>query len=257
MTTTRPPARRAAPVRTAARTAPARKKPAPGRQSTLQPVIVTLVLFGLALALTGAAVSGLFTVRHVAVVGKNLPSATLVAAAGVEGQNIFTVRSDEVISRLDGVREVAVRRIETSFPDTVTIYARLRVPMAAWRHGTALFLLDPQGRIIKQVASTNLPIITSTGNESALSTGVVEAVREAVQLLPPVPHGAISSFEYDPNNGLTIVGTDGWRAIIGTGSPQTTVNRVATLASFLQATKDRPQPPKLVDLRPRAPYATY
>jgi hypothetical protein len=96
----------------------------------------------------------------------------------------------------------------------------------------------------------------STGNEPSLSPGVVEAVREAVRLVSPAPHGAIASFTYDPRNGLTIAGTAGWQAIVGNGSPQTTVTRIATLAAYLQKTADRSELPKVVDLRFPVSYAT-
>lgn len=202
--------------------------------------------------------SGFFTVRQVDIVGNNLPRGAIVQAAGVNGQNIFTVRSDGVVARLDTVPEVVVQRVETSFPNRVTIYARARLPMVAWQQtGGGLFLLDPNGRVISQVSTTNLPVITGTAPGSKLGPGIVAAVRYAVQELPREPRGAIQAFRFNPDNGLTIVGRAGWTADVGRGSPRVLMERIGTLAGFLYTIRNRPQQLKYVDLRYHGAYATF
>lgn len=206
----------------------------------------------------GVILGGFFTVRQVDVVGTNLPRGTIVQAAGITGQNIFTVRSDGVVARLDAVPEVVVQRVETSFPDRVTIYARERIPMVAWQQtGGGLFLLDPNGRVITQVSTTNLPVIVGTAPGSKLGPGIVAAVRYAVHELPQEPRGAIHAFRFNPDNGLTIVGRAGWTADVGRGSPRVLMDRIGTLAGLLQSIRNRPQQLKYVDLRYQSPYATF
>jgi cell division septal protein FtsQ len=205
-----------------------------------------------------AAFAGIFTVRQIDVIGSNLPRTAIAQVADVSGHNIFRVRSDAVVSRLGTIPQIIVQRVQTSFPDRVTIYARERIAMAAWRQsGGGLFLVDPNGRIISQVTSTNLPIIQGTAAGSKLGPGVVAAVRYAVQQLPGEPNGAIAGFRFDRGTGLTITGRTGWTADVGRGSPQTLTNRVATLAGFLVRIRNRPQQLKSVDLRYRSPYATF
>jgi hypothetical protein len=203
------------------------------------------------------AVSGLVKVLEVRVVGANLPAGAIVAASGVVGQNIFTVQSDQVVSRLSSIREIAVRRVEADFPDTVTIYALMRTPLVAWRDGKTLYELDPEGRIIRQVASTSLPVVVGSDTTGPLGPGVVQAVRYAVVTLPQAPGGAISVLHFDPKNGLSITGRAGWTAVIGRGQAQTLVNRIATLSAVLVKVHPRPDHLVFVDLRYRSPYARF
>jgi cell division septal protein FtsQ len=200
---------------------------------------------------------GAFRVRQVQVVGANLPVDTMVQTAGVAGQNIFLVRSDEVVARLSTLRDIDVWRVDTVFPDHVTIYARLRVASAAWQDGKTLYLLDWDGRVIRQVATTTLPIISGVAGSRLLGPGMVRAVQQAVKVLPGVPQGAIAAFRLGPTAGLTIVGRSGWKADIGTGTPQTLVNRVVTLAAFLTTMRARAARLTFIDLRYHFPYARF
>lgn len=223
-------------------------------EDRVHPAVPAIAVFGLSLGFLLASLTGQFTVRQIQVVGSNLPVSAIDAAAHVEGANIFTVSSDAVVANLQGVQEVAVRRVDVSFPDRVIIYARLRRAMAAWRTGSGLFLLDPEGRIIRSVKTTSLPIISSTEKNGSLGPGIVEAVREAVVLLPAAPDGAIGSFTYSPQIGLSIVGRSGWNATIGTGSRRTMVNRIATLAAVLARAHRQGSRLSTVDLRYKIPY---
>lgn len=225
-------------------------------EERMHPAVPAIAVFGLSLGFLLASLSGQFTVREIQVVGQNLPVAAIDQSARVEGTNIFTVRSDTVVANLQSVQEVAVRRVDVSFPDRVIIYARLRRAMAAWRTVGGLYLLDPEGRIIRSVKSTALPIISSTEKNGSLGPGIVEAVREAVVLLPSAPDGAIGAFTYNPRIGLTIAGRSGWQAIVGSGSRRAMVNRIATLAAVLRKEHRQGQRLGRVDLRNRTPYGT-
>ncbi len=239
------------------------KRPArgPGKQPPeLRRAI--LALFGLCLCLVAlaAAFSGFFRVRHIDVVGSNLPVDRIIQASRVYDQNIFRIRSDQVVSRLSRVPEVTVERVETSFPDQVTIHARLRRAMVAWQSQGTLYLVDPQGNIIDRVKATTLPVIigvNGSGDQPSLGPGVVQAVRYAVDLLPAAPGGGIAAFSFDHQAGLSIVGRPGWQAQIGAGDAQTLVQRIATLAAFLRKIGPRAQKLKSVDLRSSTPYAVY
>lgn len=234
-----------------------RRQPGKPRELDFRFVWPLLALLACAAGL-GAAFTGVFTVRQIDIVGHNLPRTTIARVADVSGHNIFRVRSDGVVSRLASIPQIVVQRVQTSFPDRVTIYARERVAMAAWRQaGGNLFLVDPNGRIITQVKTTTLPIIAGTAPGSKLGAGVVAAVRYAMQQLPNEPNGAIAGFRFDRGTGLTITGRSGWTADVGSGSPQTLTARVATLAGFLARIRNRPQQLKSVDLRYRSPYATF
>lgn len=202
-----------------------------------------------------AAIANVFTVRQVQVVGTGLPAQQLVTASDLTGKNIFRVRSDAVIVRLQSVRSVAVTEVDTQFPDTVIIHARLRQRFAAWQRGSSLLIVDPDGRVVDEVKSTTLPVIVGPAQGSSLGPGVVQAVRYAQATLPAAPYGKIARYEFGPIHGLTIVGQSGWRAIAGRGTPAQLDLRIATLAALLRRYGVRAASLSIVDLRQREPYA--
>lgn len=225
------------------------------RLRSIHPAVWSVLALTCSLVALGAVMTGLLTARQVVVVGDHLPASQIIQASGVQGKNIFLIRTDQVVKRLSRVRTVVVRRVEVSFPNQVTIYARVRPVMVAWQRGPRLFVLDPDGHIVKQVARTNLPIVVGGARSNSLNPGVVQAVRYAVQTLPRAPQGMISTFRFAPDTGLTIVGTSGWRADVGVGKPQILINRIATLAATLRKVKTNSQQLTFIDLRYRTPYA--
>jgi cell division septal protein FtsQ len=221
-------------------------------------MVLTVFLLASCVAAIGSAGAGVFTVRRIQVVGQGVPVQAVSRAAGVRGTNVFSVRADSVVARLQSIRTIVVRRVDVSFPDTVTIFAQARVPMVAWRSPSgALYLLDPDGVIISSVQKTDLPIVQGTARGSTLGPGAVAAVRYAVHRLPRAANGAVAGFEYSHASGLTIRGRAGWTAVAGTGSPQTLANRIAVLAALLDSLRGKPRRLKYINLRQRSTYATF
>ncbi|GAC1400165.1 MAG: hypothetical protein NVSMB52_13800 [Chloroflexota bacterium] len=207
------------------------------------------------MALLGMFLSGFFTVTTVQLVGDKLPADQIIPATDVLGKNVFRVRSDQVVERLGHLPAISVDHVEVSFPGQVTVYARVRSPVAAWRTASGTFLLDRSGLQIGQTLRTTLPIIT--GGNRAPDGSVVQAVQYAATSIPSTPNGSIAGFRIDPQAGLIIVGSSGWQAVAGTGSAQTMVRRVATLAAFLNAPQTRSRHLTFVDLHYRQPYAKF
>jgi cell division septal protein FtsQ len=210
--------------------------------------VCALTLSVLALA---ACLLGVFTVRTVEVVGKNLPAAAMIQAAGVTGQNIFSVRSDEVIGRLAAVSSVEVTRVQTAFPDRVVIYAQLRQPAVVWQSPHGRFLLDPYGNVIGSATASALPVVTASQTPDS---DTIAAAGYAQRLLPTAPDGPIASLTIDPRLGLTIQGRSGWQAVIGRGTAQTLVNRIAALQAVLGAVAHHGQHLSYADMRYRGAY---
>ncbi|MGI8824733.1 MAG: cell division protein FtsQ/DivIB [Chloroflexota bacterium] len=213
--------------------------------------IVALVI---CMTLLAASLGGFFRVRSVKVVGASLPSDAVALTAGVVGQNIFTVRSDQVVRRLASMHELDVQRVDAVFPNGVTVYVRMRRRFLAWRDGKALYEVDPQGRIIAQVQTTHLPVIDGTQPGQTLPPGIVQAVRYAAETLPSAPRGDIATFHMDPKVGLVVVGRAGWQAAVGRGTPQTLVDRIAELSSVLGDPQVRQHGLRFVDLRLPTPF---
>lgn len=216
-----------------------------------------LTALALLACLTGlaAAAAGEFTVRQVTVIGRNLPGAEIIQAADVIGQNTFAVRSDQVAARLAGIPAIEVSRVETDFPDRVTIYASVRRPAIGWRSGAGLQLVDPHGIVIRPAATTVLPVIS--GGTRPPNANVILAARYAASVLPATPSGTVAGFRQDPTTGLTISGTSGWTAAIGAGGAQALVTRVATLAALFRRLGPRAAQVSFIDLRYREPYLRF
>jgi cell division septal protein FtsQ len=198
-----------------------------------------------------ACVFGLFTVRSVQIVGTNLPTALMVQAAAVSGQNIFSVRSDQVIQRLGSVPSIDVTSVTTDFPDRVVIHATARRPVVIWRSPHGALLVDRYGHVIGPAGSAMLPSIASP--QLPGSDGIAAALY-ATRLLPPEPDGTVAGLVADPRLGLTIRGVSGWRAVLGSGAAQVLVTRVATLQSLLAAIAQHNQRLAYADLRFRGGY---
>jgi cell division septal protein FtsQ len=237
-----------------------RRTPARSRTDTrkgIHPVVPSLLALLLCLAALGAALYGVFKVRTVEVVGAGVPQARVLAAAGVIGSNIFTVKSDLVVARLSSMREIVVTGVQTSFPDRVVIHAQVRPSLVAWQTPNGLFVLDLDGRIIHRVAHTTLPIIVGTDRQGGFGPGIVQAVRYAVDALPAAPRGSIARFRYDSRTGLSIDGRAGWHAVVGTGSPIQLVRRIAILVAVLQKAPTKSESLLTLDLRYAKPVARF
>jgi cell division septal protein FtsQ len=209
------------------------------------------------LGFLAAAVAGEFRVRHVDVIGVGVASDEVIQASDVVGENIFTLRSDQVVSRLAALPDIEVLRVDTSFPSSVKIYVHRRLAVAAWNENGQLFAVDARGVVLSRLKSTRLPLVTGASPNGHLDPGTVAAVIYAWQTLPAQPNGALSTIRYDPLTGLTLVARGEWTASVGKGTPLRLVSRVATLASFLHNSQVRGKVLRYVDLRYRPAYARF
>lgn len=219
--------------------------------------LYTLLALGLCVVGLAACAAGMFTVRTVQIVGSGLPNATMIEAAGVTGQNIFTVRSDQIIHRLAGLPAVEVTRVETHFPDRVVIYALMRQPAIIWQAPHGASFVDRYGHVLgpaPAVAPGHPPALPVIAGAQPPDAGTITAIGYARRLLPPAPDGALAGFSLDNNSGLTIHGQSGWQAVIGRGDPQTLVSRIATLQALLSQIARNGRHLSFADLRFRGQY---
>lgn len=256
--TTQPVRRGAAPSRPVA--PPQRREPRhgggrrPPQRHRFHPALPSIAALILVLAGLAACAAGVFKVRHVEVVGSGLPAAEMVRTADVMDHNIFRVRADAVVQRLQALPQIEVSRVDTAFPDTVTIYAALRRPYIGWRVGGVTYLLDDHGRIIERAPETALPVIVGAPGAQPPGFPVLQAALYAVSALSVVPDGNVGGLRLDPARGLVVDGQAGWHATVGTGSAQTLVTRVATLAALLRKLNAQHERLAFADLRLGQPY---
>jgi len=109
-------------------------------------ILALAALLGVSGLLYDVAASPDFRVRQVSVTGNHLLSSDeVLAAAAVQGVNVFWIRREAVaarVRRLPAARGVEVR---VSLPGRVDINVDERTPYVSWQSGEALFLVDDQG----------------------------------------------------------------------------------------------------------------
>ncbi|HLJ69008.1 MAG TPA: hypothetical protein VKX16_16775 [Chloroflexota bacterium] len=219
------------------------------------PALLSSAILLLVVGVLTACLTGAFRVERIAVVGAGVPQYRVEQAAGVLGQNVFSVRSDQIVWRVSRLPTVEVTRVDVSFPNTVTVYAHLRQGYALWQNGKTVYVLDQTGRIIgTSPAPSALPLIVAVDSPSPPDFGMMQAVRYADTVLPGDPDGAILPAQLYRQYGLVLTGRSGWHALIGTGTPQNLGARVATLSAALKKIADQGQQLLFVDLRRGQPY---
>jgi len=230
--------------RPVSRTTPApAPRPSAGRSQAPLYTAGALALSVLALC---ACLVGVFKVQTIQVVGAGLPAAAMADAAAVSGQNVFTVRSDLVIDRMASLPAVEVTRVETDFPDRVVIYARLREPAIAWQSAHGTLLIDRYGHVLGPATRSTLPLVSGP---QPPDSDTITAVKYALRLLPAAPDGAVAGFSLDRSTGLSIHGRSGWQAVLGSGTAQNLVIRIANLQVVLNTVARNGQRLATADMR--------
>jgi cell division septal protein FtsQ len=204
-------------------------------------------------------VSPVFRISHIVVVGAHVPANQLAAAARISGKNIFTVRTADILRRLQQIPEVIITGVSLDLPNTLTISAQLRRPVVAWAQVGALYLVDGQGRVLYRVQHTNLPIVHDYTSEHIrpgdyLNAAVTRAVIYTQQMLA---NSRIEEYSLGQQRGIIIRSADGWQAVLGIPTGRALATRIAILRALLTQTQHHDQHLLYVDLRYRIPYATF
>jgi hypothetical protein len=199
-----------------------------------------------------------FRVSSVTVVGHNLPISTINAKSGVQGKDIFTVRSANVLAnerRL--VPKILVTGVQVALPNSVTVQAQLRMPVLGWRTKTSLFLVDKYGRLIKPVGATGLPTIRDTQPGVSTLGGYVDPndITTAIYALHALGNPDLR-LTLDVKRGLVIRSATGWKAIMGTPTGLELVRRIATLKQLLVVASQKKKHLHTIDLTLNPPYVS-
>lgn len=199
-----------------------------------------------------------FRVNRVVVVANSgsIPVARIVEASRAQGQNIFELRSSDILSRVEAVPEVAVTQVDISLPGTVTIHASARRAVLIWTQAKASFAVDNQGRVLYPVQHSQLPRVRAfvRGNVRPgqfLDPSLVLAVTYTHRVLR---RAGLTGYIVGEKRGLILESDRGWSAVLGRPGPRSLVERVATLQSLLgNASTGRHL--TFIDLRYSTPFA--
>ncbi|HEX5827830.1 MAG TPA: FtsQ-type POTRA domain-containing protein [Candidatus Limnocylindrales bacterium] len=216
-----------------------RTKPVRRASAGLTPVRAgaALALLVAAGGLYGAVSSDLFNARATEVRGNTWTAedAILAAMAVPAGQNVFTVKTSELETRIEALPSVAGAEVRVVLPDRLAVDVAERTALLGWRVGERTFLVGADGMLFAELAgdaprdAAALPRIVDRRAEAAgLGVGSVidpVAFDAALRLgsLDAADVGSTASslaIRVDDTNGFVLDGEPaGWKAIFGFYTP--------------------------------------
>jgi cell division septal protein FtsQ len=206
---------------------------------TLTPVRAgaALALLVAAGGLYGALASDAFVARTTTVSGNTWTSddAIRAALAVPDGQNVFTLATDDLEQRIEQIPAVAGAEVMVALPDGVQVSVAEREALLAWSVGTRRFLVDAGGTLFGELgddapeAAAQLPLVvdrratsTSLGVGSTLDPVTLDAALRLGSLSPADvgSGGEAVRIRIDDQNGYVLHGEPGgWNAIFGFYTP--------------------------------------
>lgn len=100
-----------------------------------------------------------FRLDAVYVIGCEKLSPQQVAAASglARGQNVFTVRQEDVEENLSRLHTVVFQKMQVEYPNTVYLYVEERTPICVLRWLGSLYVLDGEGMVMSESDEMNFP----------------------------------------------------------------------------------------------------
>jgi cell division septal protein FtsQ len=206
--------------------------------------ILTPVRAGAALALLvaagglyGAMASDAFVARTTTVSGNTWTSEDAIhtALAVPDGQNVFTLGTDDLEQRIEQIPAVAGAEVSVALPDRLEVAVAEREALLAWAVGTRRFLVDARGTLFGELgdsppeAAAELPLVTDQRTKSVylgvgdtLDPVTLDAALRLGSLAPADvgSGGDTVGLRVDDENGYVLHGEpDGWNAIFGFYTP--------------------------------------
>lgn len=187
----------------------ARRRPGQRRASsrlTPRRALAALVMVVAGAATWGVAASPAFGIRATEVSGLVVTTAAdvdAVLALGSPAPNAFTLATDGLRSSLEAIPSIAGAEVHVTLPGTLQVRITERVPILAWRAGTAVLLVDRDGTVIADAGvpdaspaartiAARLPAVDDRRQPVAQGAGIVSEV----QPLPAVG-GRMGPIELD------------------------------------------------------------
>jgi len=216
-------------------------------------------------AINGVSSSSAFQVAHTEVTGATFtdPADIQAAIAGVQGANLFTLRTGPLESALRDLGTVASAHVTVELPNTVAVAIKERAAVMVWKVGARRYLAAADGELFARLtdetadAGNGLPVVEDRrASSAALSIGAhldtvdLDAATRLASLVPAdVGSGAEQLVVWvTDENGFTIrTRPASWTAVFGyyTASlrtPELIPGQVRLLKSLLygrESTVDR------------------
>ncbi|WP_081639985.1 cell division protein FtsQ/DivIB [Actinomadura flavalba] len=212
---------------------PAARRGRPGRWKALfVTLLVCAVLGASGWVLLG---SRLLVVRHVEVSGTELaPRDRVVAAAGVRlGVPMVRLGTGDVRARVERLAQVESARVERSWPATIRIRVRERVPIAAVARNGRHFQLDKGGVTVldgvERPAALPLLTVAAPGPSDPSTLAALRVVRD----LPAPLRGTVAEVAAPSPEAVSLRLRDG--VTIVWGSPDRSAEKARLAAALLRS----------------------
>ena len=151
-----------------------------------------------------------------------LSLAQVRSLAGVEGQPAFLIDPGVVEARLKEAAEVSEAMVTLKWPNRVEISLEEHQPSVEWNDGGRIWWLSADGTAyIQHGIQSDLTKVTSAdpvldldgnANDPVIDPGLLSAVDVLSKHMPEV-----SSWQFDPDHGLSFDDVRGWQAYFGEG----------------------------------------
>lgn len=213
-------------------------------------VFLAVIIAGLVTVMGDSA----FRITHVDVYGTLLlDRSAVVRAAGLVGQNPFTVETSTVRQRILALGVPEDVSISFHLPDTAIVQVIERQPAYVWKAETTLYLVSDDGTILGPTRGVHGRVVLVDLDQRPVRVGQKidpRPLREAANLrnaLPRVASLSPATFSYSHDLGVVISLSDGLQVAFGDDDDLDAKLRV--LAPVLRAALAQNPRPRLVDLQ--------
>lgn len=164
-----------------------------------------------------------FRVHRVAVAGTALIDAeSVLAAAAVPEQSVFTVDAEAIRTRVESLPWVQGVSVSTEFPGTVHITVEERAPAVRLRHmhqdlyvaaNGATMAVD--GRLLSVWKATPALLDERMGSQEPLDPALLRILQVAAQRFPAVYGCSVAAYVWGSDGVFSIWTSTGWTAVLG------------------------------------------
>ena len=198
--------------------------------------------------------SPFFKVTRIQVQGNHtVPTDTVLSAADVLGQSMFTADLASAQKALYALPLVSSVRIVRAWPHTVKITVQERQPWGTWRQGGVDYTIDREGVVLgMNPAPPGSPVIVSSELGSHIQGDRVDyqavaAAAEIYQKLPAVLGTTVTEVAFVPGKGVQVTTANHQTALLGDSSSIS--YKLAVWAAVVSAAQKQKLTYHTIDLR--------
>jgi cell division septal protein FtsQ len=222
--------------------------PAARRGTSLRRRLIAVAALAVQLGLLGLALTlPAFQVRRVTVAGTRLvTTSTVVAAAEVPEESIFTINGAAIQRRVLALPWVQSAVVTTQLPATVRINIVERAPVLRVRRAGADTLIAANGATLPGIDATpaarsGIPVLIDdrAGSPQPVNPELVQMLGTIAQRFPSVFGCSVAAFLWGSDDVVSLWASTGWRAVLGPLDTELALQALPAQIETLAALKGR------------------